>query len=190
MIKYLAFLRGINVGGQKLIKMKDLKQIFLSMGLINVQTYIQSGNVSFDSESDNPDFLKDAIESHILNQIEYKVNVMIRTYNYINQLVKTNPFRNLETGQNSKWYVCFLDNEPKNRPKLPLINQKEGLELIYLDKIEAYILSKEINGRFGFPNNFIEKELNVISTARNWTTLNRIVGLDWKNNYRQHGQYG
>ncbi len=175
MIKYLAFLRGINVGGQRLIKMKDLKQIFFLTGLANVQTYIQSGNVSFESESDNPDFLKDAIESQILNHLGYKVNVMIRTCEYINHLVKTNPFRNHKTGQKTKLYVCFLDNEPKIRPKLPLINQKEGLKLIHLDKIEAFILSEEVNGRFGFPNNFIEKELNVISTARNWTTINRIV---------------
>jgi uncharacterized protein (DUF1697 family) len=178
MIKYLAFLRGINVGGQKLIKMQDLKQVFLSMGLANVQTYIQSGNVSFESESDNLEFLNDLIESHILNQLEYKVNVMLRTCNFINHLVKANPFKSLETDQKTKCYVCFLYNEPKIRPILPLINQKEGLELIHLDKFEAFILSKEINGRFGFPNNFIEKELNVISTARNWTTLNRIVGHD------------
>jgi uncharacterized protein (DUF1697 family) len=175
MIKYVAFLRSINVGGRNLIKMKDLKQVFHSMGLANVQTYIQSGNISFDSESDNLEFLKDAIESHILSQLECKVNVLIRTYNYINQLVRTNPFRSHDTGQKTKCYVCFLDNEPKICPGLPLINHKERLELIRLDKFEAFILSKEVNGRFGFPNNFIEKELNVISTARNWTTLNRIV---------------
>jgi uncharacterized protein (DUF1697 family) len=178
MIKYLAFLRGINVGGQKLIKMNDLRQVFLSMGLANVHTYIHTGNVSFDSESDNLEYLKDAIESYIHNQLEYKINVMIRTYNYINHLVKANPFRSLDTGQKAKCYVCFLDTEPKIRPILPLINHKDRLELIHLDKFEAFILSREVNGRFGFPNNFIEKELNVISTARNWTTLNRIVGYD------------
>ena len=61
---------------------------------------------------------------------------------------------------------------------MPLENPKEGLELIRLDEKEAYLVSKEINGRYGFPNNFIEKELNVISTARNWTTINKIVKIE------------
>jgi uncharacterized protein (DUF1697 family) len=175
MIKYLAFLRGINVGGQRIIKMNDLKQVFLSMGLTVVQTYTQSGNVSFNAESDNPDLIKDTIESQLHEKLGYHVNVMIRMYDYINHIVKSDPFVNYSSDNKIKLYICFLEKEPQIRPQLPLKNEKEGLELIRLDKLEAYISSKRVNGRFGFPNNFIEKEFNVISTARNWTTLSKII---------------
>jgi uncharacterized protein (DUF1697 family) len=175
MTKYLAFLRGVNVGGQNLIKMKDLCQILDSIGFLNVQTYIQSGNVSFDSMPGEIDWLQRTIEFQIEKHLRLKTKVIIRTLSFIQDIVRNNPFKNIESNQQTKLYVCFLYDKPKTHPSLPLENRKEGLELFRLDEKEAYLVSKEINGRYGFPNNFVEKELNVISTARNWKTINRIV---------------
>jgi uncharacterized protein (DUF1697 family) len=180
MTKYFAFLRGINVGGQNLIKMKDLSQILDSIGFSNVQTYIQSGNVSFDSKPGEIDDLQRIIEFNIEKQLSLKIKVIIRTLSFIQNLVRIDPFINIEWNQHTKLYVCFLYDEPKIHPLLPIENPKEGLELFRLDKKEAYLISKAINGRYGFPNNFIEKELNVISTARNWTTINKMVNINSK----------
>ncbi len=173
--KYLAFLRGINVGGNKLIKMKDLQQLFLSIGLLNVLTYINSGNVSFESESGNIKHLEITLKSYLEKRLGYEINVMIRTLTSIQNMVNGNPFKNCNIDGHTNFYVCFLESEPKNRLQLPLKNPKEGLEFFRLDSMEAYIVSNEINGRYGFPNNFLEKEIAVTTTARNWTTINKIV---------------
>jgi uncharacterized protein (DUF1697 family) len=180
MTRYHAFLRGINVGGHNLIKMNDLCYLLDSIGLQNVQTFVQSGNVSFDSESGNVDSLQRTIEFQIEKDLGLKIKVIIRTLSGIQDIIRNNPFKNIEWNLQTKFYVCFLYDEPKIHPCLPLENPKEGLELFRLDEKEAYLVSKEIKGRYGFPNNFIEKELNVISTARNWTTINKIVKSETK----------
>jgi uncharacterized protein (DUF1697 family) len=173
--KYLAFLRAINVGGKNQIKMNDLQKIFLALGLSNVLTYIQSGNISFESVNDDINILEQRLKSYLERQIGYEIHVMIRTLTSIQNMVKGNPFQNLDIDNRTKYYVSFFADEPTIRPSLPLINFKEGLELFLLDKREAYIISKEVNGRYGFPNNFVEKEINVISTTRNWKTISGIT---------------
>ena len=79
MTKYVAFLRAINVGGNAIIKMADLKQMFESAGLENVQTYIQSGNVIFESEEENIDALEKRIESQLEGAAGYKIHLFVRT---------------------------------------------------------------------------------------------------------------
>ena len=180
MTKYHAFLRGVNVGGKNLVKMKDLCHLLDSIGFLNVQTYIQSGNVSFYSKPGNIDSLQRKVEFHLEKDLGLKIKVIIRTLSCIQDIIRNDPFKNIEWNLQTKFYVCFLFDEPKTYPHLPLENPKEGLELFRLDEKEAYLVSKEINGRYGFPNNFIEKELNVISTARNWTTINKIVKIETK----------
>jgi uncharacterized protein (DUF1697 family) len=180
MTKYHAFLRAVNVGGQNLIKMKDLCHSLNSIGFLNVQTYIQSGNVPFDSKQGNIDTLQKTVEFQIEKDLGLKIKAIIRTLSSIQDIIRNDPFKNIEWNLHTKFYVCFLYDEPKIQPRLPLENPKEGLELFRLDRKEAYLVSKEINGRYGFPNNFIEKELNVISTARNWTTINKIIRIKEK----------
>ena len=141
MTEYVAFLRGINVGGQRVIKMTDLKQLFISLGVSNVHTYIQSGNVSFHSESIDSDYLKNGIESNIKKLFNYDVKVMVRRLSVIKNIIKNNPFKDLDIEPETKLYICFLEEIPIKRPPLPLLNQKEGLELFRIDDIEAYILS-------------------------------------------------
>jgi uncharacterized protein (DUF1697 family) len=72
-------LRGINVSGQKKIRMADLRNLYESLGLKNVQSYLQSGNVVFDSEENDIDKLRAAIEAQIESSYEFSVPVMIRT---------------------------------------------------------------------------------------------------------------
>ncbi|HEX9024877.1 MAG TPA: DUF1697 domain-containing protein, partial [Clostridium sp.] len=78
MTVYIALLRGINVGGKNIIKMNDLKRVFESIGLIEVQTYIQSGNVLFKS-SDEKEMLLNKIEREIKNVFGFSVTVILRT---------------------------------------------------------------------------------------------------------------
>lgn len=79
MYNYISLLRGINVSGQKKISMPDLKALYESLDLKNVKTYIQSGNVVFQSENSNTIILAEQIEKKILEKYQFDVPVIIRT---------------------------------------------------------------------------------------------------------------
>ena len=176
MTRYVAFLRAINVAGQKLIKMKDLAQIFAAAGCKNVNTYIQSGNVIFDSKSTNSAALSKKIERTLQQALGYEVTIILRTIAELEALVRRDPFKKIKTGDQVMLFVVFLSNQTKPTPKLPLISIKENLELFEIKDGAAFIVSRrKQNGWFGFPNAFVEKELGVVGTTRNWNTVNKIV---------------
>src|SRR2546426_1656886 len=142
MIRYVAFLRAINVGGQKLIKMQELARIFASAGFKNVRTFIQSGNVIFDSRSGNSAVLAKKIERALQQTLGYKVVVMLRTLAEIQEIVKRNPFKKTPPGADVMMFVVFLADEPKTRPKLPLISTKENFEIFEVRDRAAFIVAR------------------------------------------------
>lgn len=183
MIRYVAFLRAINVAGQKLIKMEELARIFTTTGLKNARTYIQSGNVIFDSASANAAGLRKKIENALRNSLGYEVTVMVRPLTEIEEIVKHNPFKKIKTDAEVMLSVVFLSDEPQHKPKLPLLSTTENLEVFEVKDRAAFIVSRrKKNGWFGFPNKFVEKELGVLGTTRNWSTVNKIVDLAKANN--------
>jgi uncharacterized protein (DUF1697 family) len=176
MIRCVALLRGINVGGKNIIKMEDLNDAFQKMGFENVKTLIQSGNVIFDSSSGNSAVLEKKIVKILSNRFNYNAVLMLRTIYEIENIIKLNPFRKTTPSPKTKFYVVFLSGEPIIKPRLPLINEKEKLELFLIKGKDAFLTSKEVkNGRYGFPNNFIEKELKVAATSRNWNTVCKLL---------------
>ena len=176
MQRYIAFLRGINVGGKNIIKMESLSATFVSLGFKNVKTFIQSGNVFFDSTANNSDALTRKIETGLMKEYRSNIKVMLRAVEEMKNMVKQNPFKKIKPDDKIKLYVCFLDREPITKPRLPLISEKEALEVFKIEMKNAFIISGQTNGgRYGFPNNFIEKELGVFSTARNWNTVCKIM---------------
>jgi uncharacterized protein (DUF1697 family) len=176
MTTYVAFLRAINVGGQNLIKMKDLAQIFAAAGCQNVQTYIQSGNVIFDSKSNHSDELARKIERTIQQTLSYKVPVILRTLSELEALIARNPFRKIKTADEAMPFVVFFSNQTKLTPKLPLRSIKENVELFEIENGAAFVVvGRQQNGRSGSPNAVVEKELGAVGTTRNWNTINKIV---------------
>lgn len=176
MIRYIAFLRGVNVGGNNVIKMLTLQKNFEAMGFKNVRTVIQSGNVVFDSPSKSTEAITKKIEKALLDEYESNIKTMVRTFAEVENIVKLNPFKKIKPDKKIKIYVCFLSEEPNVKPKLPLVSEKKALEAFEIKKSDVFLISREIkNGRFGFPANFLEKELNVWATARQWNTIRRII---------------
>jgi uncharacterized protein (DUF1697 family) len=96
---YVALLRGINVGGHKLIKMKELARIFADAGFKNVRTYVASGNVIFESGSANRAALTRKIEKALQKALGYDVTVVLRTLSEIESIVNRNPFKKYEASQ-------------------------------------------------------------------------------------------
>ena len=178
MITYVAFLRGINVGGKKLIKMEDLRRVVESIGLKNVRTFIASGNVLFETSQTNRDALIRKIEKKLLTAFGHDVPVVLQTIDELKEILKRNPFKKIKPSADVMMFVAFLAAEPKDNPKLPLQSATENLEVLAIRHRAAFILCrKKKNGMFSFPNNFFEKEFGVTATTRNWNTVNRIVAL-------------
>jgi uncharacterized protein (DUF1697 family) len=172
---FIALLRGINVGGKNIIPMEDLREAFAFLEFLDVKTYIQSGNVVFTPKTGTKASLKKKIEKMISERYGLKVPVILRSETEIKKMVKANPFGKLTEDRKIKLYVCFLDALPVVEVTMPVILDNEGLELISMKGQDAFVVSRPINGSYGFPNNIIEKKLKVTSTARNWNTVMKIA---------------
>jgi uncharacterized protein (DUF1697 family) len=175
---YVAFLRGINVGGNKLIKMEDLKRAFVSLGFKNVRTFIQSGNVIFETEEVDESVVVKKIEQRLRKSFGHEITVVLRTIEQIQKLVKRSPFKQIGADDDVMLFVAFLTADPAVKPKLPMASTTENLDVVSVRDRAAFIVCRrKKNGWFGFPNNFIEKQLKVGATTRNWTTVSKIAAL-------------
>jgi len=172
---FLALLRGINVGGKNIIPMEDLREGFASLDFSDVKTYIQSGNVTFVPQTGAKTALKKKTEKMIQARYGITVPVILRSGAEMKKMVKSDPFGKLKDDKKIKLYVCFMDALPEGEITLPVILDNEGLELISLKGQDAFVVSRPVNGSYGFPNNIIEKKLKVTSTARNWNTIMKIA---------------
>jgi len=176
MTRYVAFLRAINVAGQKLIKMDELARIFTAAGFKNARTYIQSGNVIFDATSANAVGLSKKIGRTLEDVLGFEVTVILMPLEVIEEIVKRNPFKKIKTDAEAVPYVVFLSEEPQRTPKLPLTSITENLDVFEVrDRAAFIVLRRKQNGSFGYPNKFVEKELGVLGTTRNWNTVNKIL---------------
>lgn len=175
MAHYVAFLRGINVGGHKPVKMEELCALVLSLGFSGVRTHIQSGNVFFDSSQKDEDALASVIRKKISKALGYDAAVFVRSVGSLRALLKNNPFRNVETGNDAKPYITFIPEKPPTGMKLPLFSPNKDVEIFAMGKGVMFSLSHPCKGRFGFPNAFIEKTLKAEATTRNWETLGEMM---------------
>ena len=172
---HVAFLRAVNVGGKGLVKMADLQKAFTTAGAKNVRTVIASGNVVFDAPAVlGP--LRARIRKRVGTLLGAEPVIVFRTLPYLERLIKAAPFGALVNDKRLKLYVLFLSGKPKQLPALPIAIAKEALEVPGLHEQDALIVSRrKPNGMYGFPGLWTEKQLGVASTARNWTTVERIV---------------
>jgi uncharacterized protein (DUF1697 family) len=174
---YIALLRGINVSGQKLIKMHDLRAAFEALGFANVRTYIQSGNVVFDANSKSADALGRQIVGQIASTFGFDVPVLVRTDSQMKLLMSSNPFVNDAAIPTSELYVAFLSAAaPANAVELlqPLATAQEQMRLhgseIYLRYPSSYGKSKLTHGA-------MEKKLSLVTTIRNWNTISALAAM-------------
>ncbi|WP_339317729.1 DUF1697 domain-containing protein [Paenibacillus sp. FSL R10-2734] len=177
MTTYIALLRGINVGGNKIIKMQDLKTMFQSIGFQNVRTYIQSGNVLFESDEESKSLLSGVIERQIQEVFGFDVSVIIRTLAELENTIANNPFQLSEPEDFKRWYVSFLPAEPSAEALDKLRIYEEGPDKIRFVGREMYVLyevSVSQSPLFKVP---FDKILGMSITARNWNTVNKLVAM-------------
>ncbi|WP_342479625.1 DUF1697 domain-containing protein [Paenibacillus sp. FSL F4-0097] len=177
MTTYIALLRGINVGGNKIIKMLDLKAIFQTLGFANVRTYIQSGNVVFESDEGSVSLLSGVIERQIHEVFGFEVSVIIRTLAEMENVIANDPFQLSEPEEFKRWYVTFLPAEPSAEALDKLRTYENGPDKVRFVGREMYILyevSVSQSPLFKVP---FDKILGMPITARNWNTVNKLVAI-------------
>lgn len=176
-MRYVALLRGINVGGNTMIKMAELKGVFEKCGFENVVTYINSGNLAFDVGSDAvEDALVSTIEPAIETNFGKQIPVMIREQTSIDQIVANNPFEG-EFDSHKEMHVLFLREEmPAEKIEQLLAAAPEGERFAVIGReIFCHLPSGVADSLLG--KGFIEKKLKVAVTGRNWRTVEKLVSL-------------
>ena len=175
-MKYIALLRGINVSGQKMIKMAELKKLFEALGFENVVTYLQSGNVVFDYKKISEDKLKNLIEKEIKNNYGFDVSIIIRTPGEIKKLLNKNPYDEGEENEN-KIYFVFLDAVPDKERIDKLMSTDYEPEKFVISGKEICFFCPNGYGRAKLNNNIFENKLKVVATTRNLKTVRELVRL-------------
>lgn len=175
MNRHVAFLRGVNVGGHGIVKMEDLRAVFEAAGAVDVNTYIQSGNVIFTADDKRLPAIAKRAASGFVKFLGEPPAIAFRTLRELAALVERSPFGTLDAGPDVKLYVAFgvdaLRVKSTSRPR----SERDGLEVVAVREREIFVVSRRVKGRFGIPNAFIEAAIGEAATTRNWNTVTKIV---------------
>lgn len=169
---YIAFLRGINVGGHT-VKMERLREVFAELGFTNVRTYIQSGNVFFDSTEIDRQRLTQTIERHLRTTFGYEVPAFLRTVAELERIVANDPFKTLNVTSDMRLCVTFTSDRVPSDLVLPLHSPRKDMEIIHTTDHEAYVVWHIIDGRPPAAYNF--KVLGDKTTTRFFHTTAKIL---------------
>lgn len=173
-MRYAAFLRGINVGGNTKIDMAELRAVFESLGFENVKSYINSGNVMFDAKKTANEKLAAKIEKAIESEFSKNVSVMVRSIEEVKELLTKNPFENQQKdGQDI--FVVFLANELSEENEKRLLEQNKPSEMFAVHGPDVLCLMDR-----GFQDSllgkkFIDNKLKTPATARNLRTVKKVA---------------
>lgn len=174
---YIALLRGINVSGKKPIKMEHLKGLFESLKFGNIRTYIQSGNVVFESAEDDPELLAKKIEQAIENAYSFQVTVILRTLKELEEVIARSPYKVDKLRETDSLYISFLAERPSEEAAAKCLTFKNEVDEFTIEDSEVYILIHKSYGETKFSNAFMEKKLKVAATTRNWATVNKLISM-------------
>lgn len=174
---YISMLRGINVSGQKKIKMADLRAMYETLGFANVSSYVQSGNVVFDSVATNRAALAATIEAAIETTFGFAVTVFIRDADDFQRIIDGNPFLARESVDEKRLYVTFLYRLPADDRVSGLAVPAGSLDEFMVASDEVYLHCPDGYGTTKLSNTFIEKKLAVPATTRNWNSVNALYAL-------------
>lgn len=173
-MKYVAFLRGINVGGKNKVKMETLREVCAMIGFENVKTYINSGNIIFETKKTDDKKLAEKLGEAIEKEFGLKIKVIVRTTKEIEEIVKNNPFEG-QFENDKDLHVFFLDEEmPTEKAELLLSNTNEN-EQYFVRGQQIFCLLKIGVSDSLMGKDYIAKKLKVASTARNWRTVNKVL---------------
>jgi len=177
MNQYVALLRGINVGGKNLIKMTDLKTSFDALGLENVSTYIQSGNVLFSATGSDQATLTKQIEAALSKSFSYESRVVVRSHKQMKEIVTKAPKGFGSDQATYRYDVVFLKEPLTAVQAMKSVKAKEGVDLAFAGKGVLYfsrLISKASSSHL---TRIIGMPVYQSMTIRNWNTTTKLLGL-------------
>jgi uncharacterized protein (DUF1697 family) len=177
MTKHIAMLRGINVSGSKPVKMETLRASLTHLGLAEVKTYIQSGNVVFTAAPGSTASLVGRIKQRILQDFGFDVPVLLRSAKEVEKIVRQNPLLNLPGIDHARLHVTFLADEPPAKAFELLQPLAVNPEQFVIMGREIYLYCPAGYGNTKLSNLAIEKKLSLRSTTRNWKTVNTLLAM-------------
>ena len=174
MTAYVAFLRGINVGGRNRLPMKQLTQTLLDAGYSGVRTYIQSGNIVLESGASDGAALSLEIAGHISSRFGFEVPVIVRTPRQLVTAVQAIPFVSADA---SKLHITFLSESVEQDAVNRLSDLRKAGEEFAVRGSMVYLHCPDGYGKTRLDNATIEKRLGVQATTRNWRTVNALIEM-------------
>lgn len=177
MQKFIALLRGINVSGKNLIKMETLRSVLQSEGFQHVKTYIQSGNILFDTNDFAEKKQAKKIQEIIKKEFGFEVPVLVLNIKFLNLLVENNPFKNDDSKDKSFWHLTLLDATPSIENLNKIDASKYLPDEFSVRENAIYLYCPSGYGQTKLTNNFWESKLKLRATTRNWKTLEKLIDL-------------
>jgi uncharacterized protein (DUF1697 family) len=181
MSAYVSMLRGINVGGQKKIRMETLRGLYEGLGFTKVRSYVQSGNVVFECTEQDPSILGRQIEAQIEQTCGYPVPVFIRTAHELQEILAGNPFITERNVDPSKIHVTFLFQAPHEMAWSKLTPPTDTPDEFAPRELAIYLYCPNGYGKTKLSNGFFERKLGVLATTRNWNTVNALYQMAVEN---------
>jgi uncharacterized protein (DUF1697 family) len=177
MIQYISLLRGINVSGKNIIKMSALLEMYVNLGFINVKTYIQSGNLIFQTNERDISSIEKRISEEILKTFSLNISVLVIESKLLKKNFDENPYLNQMNTAIDKLYMLFL-SEQASEVMLNKINAALYLpdEFKVKDKV-IYLYCPSSYGNTKLNNSFFEQKLKIKATARNLKTVKALIEL-------------
>ena len=173
MQKYIAFLRAINVGG-RIVKMDHLREIFESMGFENVETFIASGNVIFESGSKDVDTLAKKIEKGLKETLGFEVATFIRSDSELAGIANYKPFPKPQLDSATALNIAFLSEPLDDKSKKLLMALRSDIDDFHVHGREVYWMCLKKQSESKFSNAVLEKTLNMKSTMRGINTIQKM----------------
>jgi uncharacterized protein (DUF1697 family) len=174
MPKFIAFLRAINVGGHN-VKMDALRDLFIELGCTNVETFIASGNVIFDSKSKNIKALENKIAEHLHKSLGYEVATFIRTVVEVHAITEYQPFAEAEMEAAVALNVGFLAEPLSTEASEKLLTYRNEMDDLHIHQREIYWLCRMKQTDSPFAKAGLEKIIKTKATARGINTVRKLA---------------
>ncbi len=174
---YISMLRAINVGGQNKIPMLELKQLCETLSFTGVATYVQSGNVVFDSNLQEPGEVAARIEARLEGAYGAKISVFVRTPADFRRILDGNPFLTGRNETSTFLHVTFLYRAPTPAQWAQLKGPEGTGDEFFPDLQEVFLFCPAGYGRTKLNNSFFERRLSIPATTRNWNTVRALYKL-------------
>lgn len=173
--RYVALLRGVNVGGRNKLPMADLRDIFSAAGCSAVRTYIQSGNVVFQAGQDLAERAPEIVTESIRRQFGYETVVVVRSREELRQVAASNPFDT--SGDPRFLQVAFLADTPDAEAVSRLDPRRSPPDAFAVQGRHVYLHYPNGVARSKLTNEYLAAQLQTASTMRNWRTVLTLLEL-------------